>query len=414
MGMKTNILITIIIVLIGFNNYAQEASQWRGQNRDGIYPDKNLLAQWPDGGPKLLWSIVNLPKGNSSVSILNNSIFTTGVQDGVDVLVAMEINGTIKWQKPIGRAWTESYPESRSTPTIEGNRAYAASGYGDIACFSAENGDLIWSRKVSEEYQGGYGKWGLAESILVVGNKVFFTPGGDRTAMVAFDKNTGKTIWTTETLNDAASYTSPILIERGDKKIIVNVITKYIFGVNAEDGKIIWKFDFGSYAEERNNNTNTPIYSNGYIFLTSGYNHKSVMLKLSDDGTSVSLMWANNALDSHHGGVVKVGEYIYGSNWTHNTMGKWVCQDWNTGKVMYEKEWINKGSIISADGMLYCYEEKTGNVALVKPTTNDFTIVSSFKITKGSGPHWAHPVINKGVLYIRHGEALMAFDIAKK
>jgi len=81
---------------------------------------------------------------------------------------------------------------------------------------------------------------------------------------------------------------------------------------------------------------------------------------------------------------------------------------------MYEVEWENKGSIISADGMLYCYDEKNGNIALAKATHEGYDVISSFKVPIGDGPHWSHPVIRDGVLYIRHGKALMAYSIAEK
>jgi len=136
------------------------------------------------------------------------------------------------------------------------------------------------------------------------------------------------------------------------------------------------------------------------------------MLELSADGTSVTKKWSNPTLDCHHGGVVLVDGYLYGSSFKGIPRGDWVCLDWNTGKVMYEATWNgNKGSIIYADDMLYCYDENTGDVALVKASANAFEIVSSFRITKGSGKHWAHLAISDGQLYIRHGDALMAYDI---
>lgn len=407
--MRRYITVFAIWIICSTTVLSQVVSEWRGSGRTGIYSETGLLKEWPADGPRLQWATEVIPKGNSSVVIANGMIYTTGVKGESDVLVALDMNGKILWQKPYGRAWTASYPESRCTPTIDGEWIYVSSSNGDVACLSALNGDVRWSRKASEEYSGTYGRWGLAESLLIVGNKVFFTPGGNTTTMVAFDKVSGKTIWVTESLKDEPSYTSPIMVERGGLKEIVNVTTKYIFGVNSENGKILWKFDFGLYAEERNNNAITPIYSEGNIFLTSGYDHKSVMLKMTEDGMHVTLVWTENILDTHHGGVVKVGRYIYGSSWDNNSMGKWVCLDWETGKMMYEKTWINKGSVIYADGMLYCYEEKTGNIALVKASPNDFKVISSFKIKKGSGPHWAHPVISNGILYVRHGEALMAF-----
>jgi outer membrane protein assembly factor BamB len=107
--------------------------------------------------------------------------------------------------------------------------------------------------------------------------------------------------------------------------------------------------------------------------------------------------------------------YIYGSNWINNGNGNWCCIEWNTGKKMWEEKWNNKGSIIAAEGMLYIYDEKNGNVGLVRATPEKFDLVSSFKITFGNmGPFWAHPVIHNGVLYLRHNNALMAYDIKEK
>jgi hypothetical protein len=90
--------------------------------------------------------------------------------------------------------------------------------------------------------------------------------------------------------------------------------------------------------------------------------------------------------------------------------GKWMCLNWADGEVMYEKRWLGKGSLTYADGMLYCYAER-GTVALVKASPEDFNVISSFKVTKGDDEHWAHPVIYDGRLYIRHGNALIAYDI---
>jgi len=137
------------------------------------------------------------------------------------------------------------------------------------------------------------------------------------------------------------------------------------------------------------------------------------MFKLAEDASAVSLAWIDTVLDCHHGGVVLVDDYIYGSNWINNGTGNWCCIDWKTGKKMYEEFWNSKGSIVAADGMLYIYDEKKGNVGLVKANPQKFELASSFKVTQGKGPHWAHPVINKGVLYVRHGEFVMAYEIKK-
>jgi outer membrane protein assembly factor BamB len=247
--------------------------------------------------------------------------------------------------------------------------------------------------------------------LLIDKNNVYFSPGGNKTAMIALNKETGALVWKSESLNDNPSYTSPLMIEREGVRQIVNVSENYIFGVNPENGKIVWKFDFGKYQKERNNNISTPLYCDGEIYVTSGYDHASVKLKLEKELSTVSLVWTDTLLDNHHGGVVKIGNYIYGSNWKDNARGNWACIDWTTGRKCYEQNWKNKGSIISVDGMLIISEEKSGNVALLKADPKKFEIISSFKMPKGTGPYWSHPVIDNGVLYLRHGKALMAYNI---
>jgi outer membrane protein assembly factor BamB len=159
---------------------------------------------------------------------------------------------------------------------------------------------------------------------------------------------------------------------------------------------------------------NTPIYHDGQVYITSGYNAGGVMLKLSEDGSSIQELWKDDTLDTHHGGVILVDGHLYGANWQNNSRGKWVCLDWKTGKALYEQEWKCKGSILYAEGMLYCYEEKDGNVALVKATPEGFNPISTFQVTQGKERHWAHPVICDGRLYIRHGNVLLCYDVKAK
>lgn len=413
---KTGIFLVILMLFISFNSKAQEAFQWRGENRDGHFTATNLLKEWPENGPELLWYNDSIPNGYASVSVGNNTIFTTGKVDSLDYLIAFSLQGKEIWRTAFGRAWDGSYTESRSTPTIEGNRVYVSSGMGDIACVNAENGEIIWDMKAIDRFEGVYHKWGISESLLIVDDKVFFTPGGDKTSMVALDKMTGVTEWTSIPLGDYPSYVSPIVVERGNKKIIVTCMSKYIIGLDATNGNMLWNFNYAAFATKngRNNQTNSPLYSSGNLFFTSGYNHRSLMLSLSEDGERIFYEWSDSVLDVHHGGVVKVGDYIYGANWDGNRSGKWVCMNWNTGNVMYETEWKNKGSIITADNMLYCYDEKYGNIALVEAKPEEFKIISSFEVPYGKGPHWSHLVIHGGILYVRHGNALMAYDIAEK
>lgn len=416
------ILLLIIPTFYQCNNNS-ETSQWRGPNRDGIYEETNLLKEWSENGPELLWSAEKLPEGYSSVSIANGLVYSTGIRDTIDILFAVDMQGNVKWEVPIGTSWNISFPPSRCTPTVENDKIYATSGSGDVTCFNATTGELIWKVEASKKFEGTFGDWGIAESPLIFNDKLIFCPGGTKTTMVALNKNTGETIWQSECLLDTPAYSSPILATINETQVILSVLSRNFLGVNAETGKILFHTDYASINNEQAvkvwpgapfTNTNNPIYKDHQVFITSGYNHVGVMYELSEDLSKAKIKWIDSTLDVHHGGAVLVDGFIYGSNWINNRNGNWCCIDWKTGKTKYETEWETKGSIIYNDGMLYCYEEKNGNVALVNANPEKFDLVSSFKIPLGAGPHWSHPVINKGILYIRHGKTLMAYNIKKK
>ncbi len=443
--MKKLIIITLSLIIIGIVGYVvfylissgnsevapsagryvelsdhQHISEWREEDRTGISAETGLLKSWPAEGPEMIWSNVKLPKGNSSVSFGNNTIYLTGIEDKNDILIALDPYGQIKWQTPYGRKWEASHPESRCTPTVEGDKVYVSSGFGDLACIDGISGDIIWSVRASELYRGTYGSWGIAESLIIDGDKVYYTTGGPETMTIALNKNTGELMWKTESLNVPASYTSPIIVDHTDYKLLINISPVYVFGVDVTDGSVLWKINhMEALGKDKNSGSRqilcvTPLWHDNKVFFTGGYNHGSVRIDLTDNGRKASVSWTNTDLDVHHGGVVLINGYLYGSNWINNGNGNWCCVEWKSGKTMWEERWKNKGSVISAEGLLYIYEERNGFVGLLKPDPEKFNLISSFKVPLGSGPYWAHPVIHNGVLFIRHGEALMAYDIKEK
>jgi outer membrane protein assembly factor BamB len=417
--MKSISLTIILLTLLTCIIQAQKINEWRPENRTGISAETGLLKSWPATGPTLLWSCPDLAKGFSSPVFGNNTIYITGnsgSNGAEDILFALDMKGKVLWQTVFGRAWTGSYPDSRATPTVEGNRVYTCSGFGDLACIDGTNGKIIWTYKGSELNKGTYGAWGIAEALLIDGNKIFFSPGGPETMTIALNKATGDVIWKSASLNDKPGYVSPVLVNYAGKKMIVNVSLGHVFGVDASNGEILWKVAHAPSSDGDDLiKCTTPLYKDGMVYVTGGYDTGGMMVKIADDGKSANVVWTDSVLDNHHGGVVLINGYIYGSNWLNNSNGNWCCIDWKTGKKMWEERWNTKGSIISAEGLLYIFEEKNGNIALVKANPEKFDLVSTFKVTQGkAGPFWAHPVIYNGVLYLRHTNALMAYNIKAK
>lgn len=397
---------------------AQSVNGWRGPDRNGIYPETGLLNTWPADGPARLWSVTGIGKGYSSPVVAGNKILVTGMDEDEknEILTAYSLDGTKIYQVAYGTVWTKSYPDTRTTPTVTGDKAYVISGTGEVVCLNVHDGKIIWSVNGAEKFGVTTNVWGVSESPLVFDGKVIFTPCGYQTTVVALDAGTGETIWKTSPLNDSCSHVSPLLIVHNGVKQIIGFSEKYLYGVNPETGKIVWTFNDWDFIPERGMDgicINTPLYHKGRLFVSNAYEMRSHMLELNEDATAVKLLWRNDSLSVHTGGMVLMDGTIYGSNWFNNNNGDWVAVDWETGKTRYKTLWPghSKGSVIAADHMLYYYEERRGTVALVKPDPEKINIVSEFRITEGNGAHWAHPAIHNGILYIRRGNALMAYRI---
>ena len=401
----------ILMLLIGLMTSALVAkstektfSQWRGLNRDGKYQESNLLKQWPSEGPKLLWSAAYLGKGYSSVAVTSAGIFTTGMLEDKGYVFAFDMNGKLRWKTAYGIEFKKSYEGSRTSPTVVDDLLYVEGTSGDLVCMRTDGGEILWKINLMDTYSARKIRWGLTESILIDGDRLICTPGGTTTNVVALDRYTGELIWSSEGGGETAAYCSPTLIEHGGKRIIVTMTGKSILGLNAENGKLLWKH---AHTTKYDINPNTPYYQDGKIYCVSGYGTGGVQLQLSKDGESVTEIWRNSTLDSQMDAFVVVDGYIYGAS--HKKAG-WHCLDWNTGEEQYVSPGIGKANVILADGLLYSYADN-GKFGLIQPNSESFELISSFKITQGSNQHWAHPVISDGVLYIRHGEILMAYDI---
>ena len=409
------ILLYFALLIFVLNSSAQLV-QWRGPNRDGIFTETGLLKAWPEGGPQQILEVEKIGKGWSSPIVDGNMIYVTGMIDTLDYLTAIDMQGKIKWQVPYGRSWNKSFPDSRASATIDGDGIYVQSGTGRLVCIQKTTGLEIWAVDVDKEFECEYHMWGNSETPLIVDDKVICSPGGNKTSVVAFNKRTGKLVWQSKSLNGQRAYASPTIYKYNEFRYILAVIGTDLIALVPETGEIAWNYKYHNPEKWDQPGliwTNTPVFKDDKIFITMGYDYNAKMIKMAPDGKSVSEVFTDTIFDNHHHGVILTDGYLYGSNWTDNKRGKWVCMKWDTGEIMYESEWDTKGAMIMADGLLYCYNEK-GNVGLVKPDPAGFNVISEFKITKGAGPHWAHPFIADGKLLLRHGDVLMVYDIKEK
>lgn len=408
------ILVLYTILVIGSMSDLYAASmkgldwpQFRGPTRDGISTETGLLKEWPADGPKLLWSKTDLGAGFSHVAVAGGVVYVTGMTDKEGFLHAFTLDGQLKWKTSYGPEYGDAHPGARTIPTIHDGLVYVISALGTMSCITAADGKPVWSADLFKDYDAQPIQWGFSASALIVDDKAIATPVGKKAAMVALDRKTGKPAWASQPLEGEASFCSPILVEHNKTRMIVVLTDRVVVAFLPADGRILWQFP---YQNARQNHPVSPIYHDGILYVTSGYGKGAVALSISEDGQSVKQVWEQPKQDPVHGQAVLVDGYMYASS-HQKSAGRWTCVDFKTGKLMWEEPGVGKGgSVIFADGMLYCYSED-GVVGLVKPSPDKCQVVSSFKVPLGDGSHWAHPVVSHGRLFVRHGNVLMCYDI---
>jgi outer membrane protein assembly factor BamB len=389
---------------------AADWPQWRGPNRDDVSKEEGLQAQWAADGPSKLWLSDKLGSGYSGFSVVGDTLYTMGADDANDSVIAVNVaDGSVKWATPIGERLENRWGDGpRCTPTIDGDRLYSLAGRGTLVCLNVADGSEVWKVEM-KEFGGRTPNWGYCESPLIDGEKCLCTPGGKEGAILALEKKTGEKIWQSKDFTDGAQYASIIAIEHGGKRQYVQLTQKNVVGVDAESGDVLWTTGFDGQTAV----IPTPIFHDGCVYVASGYGAGCKMVRLNDSSEPEEV-YVNKNMKNHHGGVVLVGEHLYGYS---DGIG-WVCQDFKTGEIVWkEKDKLGKGSLTCAGGKLYLYTERGGEVVLIDASPDGWSEHGRFKIDpqttqrSPSGGIWTHPVVANGKLFLRDQELLAAYDI---
>ena len=397
---------------------------WRGPHRDDLSSESGLLKQWPEGGPPLAWQAKGMGAGFSSIAISGDRIYTMGDRaDGQYVLALNLADGKTIWATRIGEAWDDNNaPGPRGTPTVDGDSVFAIGTEGEVVCLKASTGEMRWQKSMVRDYNGKMmSDWKFSESPLVDGDKLIFTPGSFGALLAAVDKHTGKDIWRTEggarvgaAGSNGAGYASMVISEGAGVRQYVQLAGRGLFGVSAQDGKILW-----SYNRIANDVANipTPVVKGDYVFASTGYGTGSVLLKLERSAAGVAAkeiyFLEPRTFQNHHGGFVLIGDYIYGGHGHNN--GFPICLEFATGKVQWGGDIRPEGSsgsaaVAYADGHLY-FRYQNGVMKLIEASPERYKETGSFRIPGVRLPSWSHPVILDGKLYLREQDTLLCYNV---
>jgi hypothetical protein len=397
----------VFLFLFAANTMAQPGAnwpQWRGPNRDGISKETGLLKQWPAEGPQLVWKAVGAGGGYSSFSIANGKLYTLGLRGDREFVIAFDIaNGKEAWATAHGGKFENDRGNGpRGTPTVDGDRVYALGGNGDLSALDARTGKIVWSKNVLKEFGGSNIQWGISESPLVMGNKVLVNAGGRNASIVALNKDNGNVIWKSQ--SDEAGYSSAIPLEINGGTQVVFFTAQRALGLDLNDGRLLWE-----YARPSNDvaNVATPIARGNRVFISSDYGTGGGVVEIKADGKAQEIYFTKD-MRNHHSSSVLVGDYLYGFSSAILTAMKF-----DTGEIAWRDRSVGKGSLVFADGHLYCLSEN-GVVGLVEATPTGYREKGRFRIEQGSLPTWTHPVVVGGRLYLRDQDTIYAYDVKEK
>ena len=408
----------VIVIFSVASLFATDWGTFRGPDGSGKSPDTGLLKEWPEGGPKLLWTADFIGYGYSNVSITGDRMFITGnvERNGetLSMVFCLDKDGNKIWESDNGPAHTDArqYPGTRGTPAIDSGFVYDVSPLGEIACFDAQTGEKIWSQNPKEEYDTPTEPWLYGHSLIIEGDKVIYPLGGPKHIAIALDKKTGKTVWEAAPVANPPGVvlgsTTPYAFDFEGTRVVTVLSIATVEGLDARTGKTLFSIPF---LNNSRTNCNMPIYHDGHLFLTTGYGFGAKLFKLAknSDGTiTPTEVWSERRFDNQHHGVVMVDDYVYGA--TYN--GSWGSIHFMTGEIGYLHRGFGKISVFFADGLLYGLTDDDKTVLLLKPEPKEFVLLSQFELpNEVEGPSWAHPVVFGGRLYLRHGEYLYCYDV---
>jgi outer membrane protein assembly factor BamB len=416
---------SLVVIAAACSSFAVAADwpQFRGPNRDGLSPDKNLLKQWPEDGPALAWKSEFVGLGMASIAVVGDRLYTTGDDNAAksSFIYALDRgSGKVLWKAKLGKVGGNTADGTRGTPTVDGDRVYAIGQHGDLVCVEAASGKELWRKDFRKDFKGDVGGWQYCESPLVDGDRLICTPGGQKTgALVALDKKTGALVWESN-FGEKAGYSSPVVAEVGGVRQYVTLLSEGIAAVSAKDGKLLWRYGEKDQQHFAGNTANipTPVVVGDHVYCAAGYGRGAGLVKLVADGGDVKAeeVYFKRNLSNKHGGVVIVGDYAYSDQ---DEGGGPQCVEWKTGKVMWKKTERIKGSgsaaITYADGRLYVHYAN-GYVALVEagPDVKAYAEKGTFKLPNGDHNSWSHPVVIDGKLYVREKETVWCYDISAK
>jgi len=430
-----------LLFLTAFSILADDWPQWLGPKRDGVWREKGIVKKF-DGAPKLRWKVEigggyagpavadgrvyvldrQLAKGTSNPS----NPFSRGQLPGTErVLCLNEDDGKLLWKYEYDCPYAISYPAGpRCTPTVDGDRVYVLGAMGDLFCFKAKTGKLVWKKDFKKNFGAKVPIWGFAAHPLVDGNKLICLVGGNRGVAIAFDKMTGKVLWSALQSPDLG-YCPPMIYEAGGKRQLIIWHPRALNSVDPESGKPYWSVPF---TVRSGLTIPTPRLHGDLLFVTSFYNGP-LMMRMAKNAPRADVAWqatgrSERVTQQLHAIMctpfIEDG-YIYGVC----SYGQFRCLKAATGERVWESfkpvtgsegRWAN-AFLVKHEDRFFIHNEK-GDLIIAKLSPKGYEEISRVNLieptnfARGRKLVWSHPAFANRSVYLRNDKEILCFSLA--
>ena len=448
--MKLSQLVGAMVLCVGSAGMVVQADdwpQWMGPDRDGVWHETGIVDKFPEGGPPVRWR-VKIGGGYAGPAVVGGRVYVTdkqlpqGTEEVADpfkrgrtpaserILCLDDKDGAVIWKPEYEFPYTVSYPAGpRTTPVVMDGRLYTLGSEGHLFCLDAEKGTVIWSKEIKVEYNHAQSPvWGYSSNLLLDGDRLICLVGGKGTAVVAFNKDTGKEVW--RALDSEGphgpGYSSPVIVEAGGKRQLIVWHPSALCSLDPVTGATYWTQKFDS---NQGLSVATPRIDGDRLFISAFYNG-SLLMKLDHDKPTASVTWQRHGqnekiTDALHCIIstpVIDGDYIYGVDSYGETRGLDIKNGdrlWSTFEPTsgVSARWGN-AFIVKHEGRYVFFSEK-GDLIFATMTPKGYTEISRAHLLEPTGPAqrrdvvWSHPAFANKNVYARNDKEIVSVSLAK-
>ncbi len=400
---------------------AADWSQWRGPNRDGH--TSYSIAALPKE-PKTLWSI---PIGNGQASplVVGDKVIYLDEQASQEVAHAVNIKtGKELWHTAVGESepFENAYGTGpRCTPLVDGDRVYTQTCRGEFRCLALADGKVVWQTSFATDWDAPFfgnksnapeaketasRRHGNNGSPVIDGDRIFVAVGSPtKGTLVAFDKKSGKVLWTAGKENTA--YSALMVGTLAGVRQVVHLTGDSLMGVDVASWKILWQTPVKTGAKRH---VLTPLLADNSVTISSssiGLTKFSV--SKDSGGLKVEPAWKNDKVKITLATPVLVNGHLYGLG-TGGNKTEFICVDFKTGELKWSQPGFSDYAAVIATGDKLLVQDMAGTLTLLKASPEKFEELGRVQVC---GNTWSHPAIADGKIYQRDKKQLFALEIGK-